>query len=94
MPRPRPPEELFTYALRLTRSQIRKVKTLGGSAWVRELISKAQATHHGRDSIEHVRAIAARNRDIGESDTPTKELAAKYLLSVKRVQQIRRQYRA
>ena len=42
MARPKPPEELFPTTYRLTRTQIRKVQSMGGVAWLREMISKAQ----------------------------------------------------
>ncbi|CAB4140553.1 hypothetical protein UFOVP669_44 [uncultured Caudovirales phage] len=93
MPRAKPPEKLFPVTYRLTRKQIRKVTQMGGVAWLRDLISKTQASRYGRDPVEHIRALAERNRDIVESDLPTKELAAKHKLSVKRVQQIRREHR-
>ena len=90
---PNSPERLYITSYRLTRTQIRKVKEMGGSAWLRALISKTQFTNHGRDPIEYKRMIAARNRDIATSPLTTRELAAKHRLSMKRVQQIKRQHR-
>lgn len=93
MPRPKPPEELIPVTYRLTRKQIRKVKQMGGVAWLRDLIGKTQASKFGRDPIEFIRSMSARNADIVSSTLSTKELAEKHTLSVKRVQQIRREYK-
>lgn len=92
MARPKPPEELFPATYRLTRTQIRKVQSMGGVAWLREMISKAQASRACRTPIDNTRTIRARNDHIAESGLPSAELAAKYKLSIKRVQQIRKQY--
>jgi hypothetical protein len=94
MPRPKPPEELFPVSYRLTRTQIRKVQSMGGVAWLRKMISKAEAAKNGRDPVEHVRAIAKRNQDIGRSGFSTEVLALTYNLSVQRVRQIRKQQNA
>jgi hypothetical protein len=93
MPRPRPPDELFPVTYRLTRAQIRKVQSMGGVKWLREMIGKTQASKNGRDPIENIRAMAERNRQIVESDLPSRTLAGIHNLSIKRVQQIRREHR-
>lgn len=93
MPRPKPPEELFAVSYRLTRTQIRKVQSMGGAPWLREMISKAEAAKTGRDPVEHMRKLSARNKHIGMSTIDTKTLAEMYKLSIKRVQQIRREQR-
>jgi hypothetical protein len=85
---------LFPVTYRLTRTQIRKVQSLGGVAWLRKMISKAEAAKSGRDPVEHMRAVASRNRDIGESILSNEALAGLYRLSVQRVRQIRKQQNA
>lgn len=92
MARPKPPEELFPTTYRLTRTQIRKVQSMGGVAWLREMISKAQASRACRVPADHARSIRARNEHIAHSGLPSADLAAKYKLSIKRVQQIKRLY--
>jgi hypothetical protein len=94
MPRPKPPEELFPVTYRLTRNQIRKVQSAGGVVWLRKMISTIEAAKVGRDPVERLRQLAQRNRYIGMSDLPSRHLAEEYKLSIKRVQQIRRQQRA
>ena len=93
MPRPARAEKLYQVRYLLTRTQIRKVQEMGGTEWLRQLISKTQKSRYGRDPIAHIRAMRARNRDIVHSALSTKELAEKYKLSVKRVQQIRREHK-
>ena len=92
MPRPRPPEELFSYNVRLTRTQIRKIEEMGGPPWLRELISKSQKSRHGRDPVDYIRNMRARNWAIGRSAKTSDELAALYKLSRQRVNAIKRQY--
>jgi hypothetical protein len=89
MPRPKPPEELFPVSFRLTRNQIRKVQTMGGVEWLREKISGTG----WRDPVEHMRALSARNKSIASSALPSKMLAQVHKLSIKRVQQIKREHR-
>lgn len=90
MPRPKPSEELFPTSYRLTRTQIRKVKRMG-VAWLRELISNAP-TEKKQSPVDRLRAIKLRDTDICSSTLTTQELADKYTLSIKRVQQIRRNH--
>ena len=78
---------------RLTRTQIRKVQEMGGVIWLRRLISKTQKSRAGRDPVENIQALTARNRDIVTSPAPSRALADFYKLSIKRVQQIRREHR-
>lgn len=92
MPRPKPLEKKFPYTYRLTRKQGRKVTQMGGAEWLGTLISKAQATKHGRCPVTHVQKLKARNLDIASSALTTEELATKYKLSLQRVRQIRKQY--
>ena len=87
------PEKLHTFYHQLTRTQARKVAVMGGSAWLRKLISDARAARTGVDYIDLLRARAARDKDIVSSTKPSWELAADYKLSIKRVQQIRREHR-
>ena len=94
MPRPKPPEELFPVTYRLTRSQIRKVQSAGGVAWLRKMISTIEAAKVGRDPVDHLRQLAERNRHIGVSRMSAKELGIIYNLSVQRVRAIRRQQNA
>lgn len=92
MPRPKPPEELIIFNIRLTRTQIRKVKEMGGPAWLRELISKSQKTKHGLSSIDRIRNTKARNWAIGRSEKTSTELAALYKLSRQQINAIKREY--
>ena len=62
-----------------------------GVAWLRELISNA-ATDQKQSPVERLRAVKIRDLDICNSTLNTRELAEKYTLSVKRVQQIRRNH--
>ena len=93
MPRAKPPEQLIPVYYRLTRTQIRKVQEMGGVAWLRELISKTQKSRHGRDPVQHIRDVARRNADIVNSPASSQSMADFYNLSIKRVQQIRREHR-
>jgi len=93
MPRAKPPEELFPVTYRLTRTQIRKVQEMGGVTWLRQLISKTQKSKHGRDPVEHIRAMAQRNVDIVAAKYSNAVLAKLHNLSIKRVQQIQREHR-
>lgn len=93
MPRPKPSEKLFPVTYRLTRSQIRKVQSAGGVAWLRKMISTIEAAKVGRDPVDRLRQLAERNRHIGASALPTKNLADIYNLSVQRVRAIRREQR-
>lgn len=92
MPRPKPPEQLFSYNVRLTRSQIRKIESMGGPDWLRRLISKTQATHCKRDPVDYIRNMKARNWAIARSTKTSDELAALYKLSRQRVNAIKRAY--
>lgn len=92
MPRPKPPEQLFVYPVRLTRTQIRKVQEMGGPAWLRQLISKTQRTKNGLPTIDNLRNTRARNWAIGRSEKTSDELAALYKLSRQRINAIKRQY--
>lgn len=93
MPRPKPPEELLPVTYRLTRKQIRKVQSMGGVAWLRDLISRTSAARHGRDPVEYIRDMAARNREIIASPLSGSEIGKKYNLSKVRINQIRREHR-
>jgi hypothetical protein len=87
MPRPRPPEKLRTYAVRLTQRQWAKVQELGGAAFLRKLI----ATHNparGR-SLEHIRWMKARNEAICAHPGTCVEVGKLYHLSASRVSHIR-----
>lgn len=92
MPRPKPPEELLPFHVRLTRKQIRKVKTLGVE-WLRRVISRAKPRYE-RTTLEAYAMLSARDRAIAESDEPTSVLAARYTLSTGRIRQIRRKHRS
>lgn len=92
MPRPRPEEGLSPFTIRLTRKQFRKVQEMGGGKWVRSLISNAQATKHGRDPVQFLRDMKARNEHIATSGWSTEQLAFRYNLSVQRVRQIRKEH--
>ncbi len=93
MPRPAPPEQLFPVTYRLTRKQLRKVQEMGGVAWLRETISSYQP-RRVRQTVEAYRQRAERDRAIAASTEETRVLADRYKLSMKRVQQIRREHRA
>lgn len=93
MPRAKPSEQLFPVAYRLTRTQIRKVQEMGGVAWLRNLISATQKSRHGRDPVQYIRDIARRNAHIVSSPSSSRSMADYYNLSIKRVQQIRREHR-
>lgn len=90
MPRPKPPEELFPFHVRLTRRQIRKIKTLGVD-WLRRVISRAKPRYE-RTTIQAYAKISARDRAIVESGDDTIVLARRYSLSTGRIRQIRRQH--
>lgn len=92
MPRPKPHEELVPAHYRLTRAQIRKVKSLGGAAWLREVISKARPARHGRDSVEYLRNLRKRNEEIAASTKTVRELAEQYKLSTRQIYAIKRVY--
>jgi hypothetical protein len=92
MSRPKPPEELFVYNIRFTRQQIRKIKENGGPDFLRRLVSKYKKPGNECDAVARLRTIRERNEDIANSGLDTKVLAKKHTLSVKRVQQIRREY--
>lgn len=94
VPRPKPPEKLFPVTYRFTRSQIRKVQSSGGVAWLRKLVSTVEAAKVGRDPVDRLRQLAERNRHIGMSQMSTADLAEMYNLSVQRVRAIRRQQNA
>jgi hypothetical protein len=40
MPRPKPPEPLIPYGVRLTAAQILAIKELGGSVWLRTTLTR------------------------------------------------------
>lgn len=92
MPRPKPEEPLFPFSVRFTRNQLRKIQQMGGGAWLRDMVSKTQASKHGRDPVLHVKTLKERNLHIASSDLQTQVLASKYNLSVQRVRQIKKQY--
>ena len=91
MPRPRPPEDLHTFAVRLTMRQWAKVQELGGVAFLRRLISEHKPAR-GR-SLEHMRWVAARNKAIIEHPGNCVEVGKLYNLSPSRVSHIRGLYR-
>lgn len=89
MPRPRPAEQLFNVSIRLTRNQMRKMHEKGGAAWLRKLISRSKWD----SQVEHWKAVSERNKTIVASALPNKELAVLHHLSVKRIQQIKREHK-
>lgn len=91
MPRPRPPERLRTYAVRLTQRQWAKVQELGGAEFLRELIAKHKPVR-GR-SFEHIKWIKLRNAAICAHPGTCVEVAKLYHLSPSRVSHIRNQHR-
>ena len=93
MPRRKPSEYLFPVTYRLTRKQIRKVQSMGGVEWLRTWLSKTQASRHGRDPVEHVRALKARNARIVADPRSAKELVAEIKLSCQQINAIRRVHR-
>ena len=63
MPRPRPPEKLRTYAVRLTQRQWAKVQELGGAAFLRKLI----ATHNPALAARMDRTVRMENGQLIEA---------------------------
>jgi signal recognition particle GTPase len=86
-------ERLIAAHYLLTRKQIRKVSEMGGSAWLGKIISEYVPTQQ-RTTIEAIRAKVERNRDIIHNGLTSRECAKKHNLSIKRVQQIRRESKA
>lgn len=93
MPRPKPPEALYPRSFRFTRKQLLKIEQMGGGKWLRALVSKTQASRHGRDPIAHARALKARNLKIAADRRPSQDVAQEHKLSRQQVNAIRRQYR-
>ena len=91
MPRPRPPEKLRAYSVRLTQRQWAKVQELGGALFLRKLIAEHKPVR-GR-SFEHIKWIKARNAAICAHLGTCVEVAELYHLSPSRVSHIRKQYR-
>lgn len=91
MPRPRPPEKLRTYAVRLTQRQWAKVQELGGAPFLRKLIAEHYPAR-GR-SMEHIQWIKARNAAICAHPGTCVEVAELYHLSPSRISHIRNQNR-
>lgn len=87
MPRPRPPETLRTYAVRLTQRQWAKVQELGGASFLRKLIAEHKPVR-GR-SLEHIRWIKKRNAAICAHPGTCVEVAKIHNLSPSRVSHIR-----
>jgi hypothetical protein len=87
MPRPRPPEKLRTYSVRLTQRQWAKVQELGGAPFLRELIANHKPAR-GR-SLEHMRWMKKRNEEICAHPGTCVEVGKLYHLSPARVSHIR-----
>ena len=87
MPRPRPPEKLHVYAVRLTQRQWAKVQELGGAPFLRKLIAEHKPAR-GR-SLEHIRWLKARNEAICAHPGTCVEGGKLYHLSPARVSHIR-----
>ena len=68
---------------------MRKMHEMGGAPWLRKLISGSKWA----SQVEHWKAVGERNKAILASALPNKELAVLHNLSVKRVQQIKREHR-
>lgn len=87
MPRPKPPQPLKPYGLRLSYTDIEALRLLGGSTWLRNQIRK-----HGdmyvikRDRAKSVRADY-------ENGVRIVDIASKHGLSERRVYEIIRTYR-
>lgn len=90
MPRPRPPETIRPFTVRLTMRQWSKVQELGGAAFLRRLIAEHKPAR-GR-SIEHVQWVRQRNEAIVKHPGTCVEVGKLFNLSPSRVSHIRALY--
>ncbi len=91
MPRPRPPENIKPFMVRLTMRQWAKVQELGGAPFLRKLIAEHNPAR-GR-SLEHMRWVKNRNEAIAKHPGTCVEVGKLFNLSPSRVSHIRKLFR-
>lgn len=91
MPRPRPPETIKPFMVRLTMRQWAKVQELGGAPFLRKLIADHKPARGG--SAAHVRWVRDRNEAIAKHPGTCVEVGKLFNLSPSRVSHIRKLFK-
>ena len=82
MPRPKPPEPLIPWSVRLTEKNIAALRRLGGSTWLRAMIGRHDK---GKAAIKLRQERDRRMRIDRAAGTTTEQLMKKYGVSLRTV---------
>jgi hypothetical protein len=83
MPRPKPPEPLIPWSVRLTEKNIAALRRLGGSTWLRDMISRHDK---GKAAIALRKERDRRMRIDRVAGMTTEQLVKKYGVSLRTAQ--------